>query len=91
MAVRSIDSYFEESGTCVIRCLGKVFVCSIETDSGWYVEPPPRDSMMEALRDVRVWAKDNRVAVTVVEDLDNRDFRQKERVRCVAQGGRRSV
>jgi hypothetical protein len=43
---------------------------------------------MEALRDVRVWAKDNRVAVTVVEDLDNRDFRQKERVRCVAQGGR---
>jgi hypothetical protein len=77
---RSLDSYFAQRGTCVVRFVGNQFVCSIETDTGWYVEPPPQDSMMGALHVVRVWARDNNVDVTVIEDLDNCHFREKGKV-----------
>jgi hypothetical protein len=72
-SISPLSSYFIEKATAVVNMLGDQFVTRIETDSGWYVEPPPADSLMEAIREIRMWAGD-KYQVSVIEDLNNTEL-----------------
>jgi len=75
MAVRarSLDSYFKTAATATINLIGDDYVTRIETDDGWYVEPPPANSLMEAIRQIKCWAG-TQFDVAVIEDLENTEL-----------------
>lgn len=71
--ISSLSAYFTEGATAVINKLGDQFIARIDTDSGWYLETPSFESLMETLHAVRVWAGDQ-YRVSVVEDFDNTEL-----------------
>jgi len=73
VTARPLYSYFRQSATATINFIGDEFTTRIETDDGWYIEPPPTLSLMEAVRNVRLWAGEQ-YDVAVIEDLDNSEL-----------------
>jgi hypothetical protein len=73
VVARPLSHYFKHSATAVINFIADEFVTRIETDDGWYVEPPPTGSLMEAVRQIRLWAG-SEYEVAVIEDLDNSEM-----------------
>jgi hypothetical protein len=70
VVARPLHSYFRQSAMATINFIADEFTTRIETDDGWYIEPPPTLSLMEAVRQIRLWAGDQ-YDVAVIEDLDN--------------------
>jgi hypothetical protein len=73
VVARPLSSYFRCAATATINLVGERYATRIETDDGWYIEPPPADSLMEAIRNIRLWAGE-RYEVAVIEDLDNSEL-----------------
>ena len=70
IAARTLSSYFKLSATATINFVADEFTTRIETSDGWYIEPPPALSLMDAVRSIRLWAGDQ-YEVAVIEDLEN--------------------
>lgn len=70
MRARPLNFYFKQTATATINLIADEYVTRIDTDDGWYLEPPATESLMEALRQIKLWAGDD-YEVAVIEDFKN--------------------
>jgi len=68
-------SAFKSRATAYVNFIAGQYWVRIRTDADWYVEPPPSDSLMEAIHHVKVWAG-NQYEVDVVTDLQNASLKK---------------